>query len=180
MSYAVTHIDNDVLSHQCSHTPWQWYLPLPFILHYCSHTPWQWCLTLPLILHYCSHLAWQWCLTLHPPSPSPPWQSPTMTMMSSTFSTVTHLDNDVCTPHGRGSVKGQQLTWLIEFTVLHFGQMHLPVQFLLIKRWIHSHQYSICYSTNWQEVPWEKLATTPWMYENVAFIRTLYFNCFMQ
>lgn len=46
-------------------------------------------------------------------------------------SVATDLDNNVGSPHCRGAVKSKELARLVEFTVLHFRQMHLPVQFLL-------------------------------------------------
>lgn len=47
----------------------------------------------------------------------------------------TDLDNNVRSPYCRGTIESKELARLIEFTMLHFRQVHLPVQFLLkIKR----------------------------------------------
>lgn len=40
------------------------------------------------------------------------------------------LDNNVRSPYCRGTIESKELARLIEFTMLHFRQVHLPVQFV--------------------------------------------------
>ena len=41
-----------------------------------------------------------------------------------------YLEDNISSPHYRGQVERNQLSRLVEFAVLHFGQVHLAVHFL--------------------------------------------------